>query len=549
MDFTDKVLFHSVENWAAAAAKGFVIGRLPLEDSMRSLEIVSKLTWKTPPGIPGPIVPLFREIDKQSIPEASAVTAGSWNRAVSLPIPDTLAKLLHIPIFDSSAKHAAKILSVNSNERVDITDIPTCTTKGVFNKQDPGKFPPHPSLKFSHPVGRVHVQVNDNSKRYLWDAIYDLKGGKVLGDSSELITAESPVPGFIPPCSISSKSFLNMTIDAELAKASPETLVLNPVGTSAEEAANILTSQPLPVDRPVGHHDSQTTDAIICKIQKGLKSAQPIIVHKQRNKEDDVYLPPEYRKALWQIDRGNEEASDLNPRGTPMHEMVDSSDHPPPGLSPQMKELGPISIGSGQFIPRRPTMNGEILITQLEKGNFAKIFDSSSLEKNPYVADPSVTLQRPAGNHQPTVDRTLFSGMWQGIHHKHTPLHPSVEFKHPATYARLQLIDIAKKKLVWDAVFDVKGNHKIAVDQKPVGGSVPEFAGVTTSPPGKAHWYILRVDADNPKDNPTGSHDPIRFWRQAQFVFGTKRPFVHADAIVEVTNSSRFAQGAQIIKS
>ena len=549
MDFTDKVLFDAVENWAAAASKGFVIGRLPLEDQIANLEFVSKLTWKSPQGMPTPVLPTLKEGVNQTIPETNAISVAHWNRALSIPVPNSLANLLHIPQFDPSAKHVAKVLSMDSKERVDITDIPTCTTKGVFDKQDRGQYPPHPTLHFAKPMDRVHVKVNDVSNQTLWDATYDLKGRHVLDNSSELIPNESTVPGFIPPCSVSAKSFLNLSVDAELTKGTPETLLLNPVGTSADDASAALTSQPLSVERPLGHRDLQSTDAILCKIQKGLKSSQPILVNKNHSKEEDVYLPPEYSDALWKIDRGNEEASDLNPRGTPMHEMIDSTSHPPPGLSPQMKELGPISIGSGQFIPRRPIMNGEILVTQLEKGNFAKIFDSHSLEKNPYNADKSVILQRPAGNHQPTVDRTLFSPMWQGVHDKHTPLHPSVEFKHPATFARVQLIDLAKRRLIWDAVFDVKGNHKIAVDQKPTGGTLPEFSGVSTDPPGKPHWYILRVDADNPRDVPLNSHDPIRYWRQSQFVFGIKRPFIHGDAIVEVTNSSKFAQGSQIIKS
>lgn len=525
MIISDKLIFDSVENWAAISAKEISIGRLHGADRLGASELMTQVPCQSPAG-----------------------TAG----ASTLSIPDSLAKILHIPQPDPTAKHDARVLSIKSKDRVDISDIPTCSTKGIFDKIAKGKFPPHPTITFAQPVDRVHVRVSDRSNQFLWDATFDLKGGTVLNDSSEIVTSESLVPGFIPPCSIKAKSFLNVTIDAEVSNGIPTTFLVNPVGAVETQTVNHIYKQesgPLPVERPSGQRELHTTDAILCKIQKGLTAAKPIAVN-VKHKKEEVFLPPKYQHALWRIDRGNEEASDLNPRGLPMHEMVDRSREPPTGLSPEIKELGPVSIGSGQFIPRRPTMNGEISVVQLENAKFAKLFDSRSLEKSPFLADTSVILQRPAGNHQPTVDRTLFSTMWQGIHDKHTPLHPSVEFKHPVAYARLQLVDLEKKRLVWDAVFEAKSNHKIAVDQKPIGGSSPEFKGVSTSLPGKPHWYVLRVDADNPRDSPAHTESPIRYWRQSQFVFGVKRPFVHADALVKVTNKSNFkVGGTQIIKA
>ena len=548
MEFSDKVLFDSVEGWAAATAKGFVLGRLPLEDKLPAMEFVSKLAWNTPEGVPPPSLPQFRNVGQQSIPESSAVSAGAFSRALAIPVPDLLAKLLKIPRFDPSAKHVAKVQSLTSKTKIDISDIPTCTTPRIFDKIPKGSYPHHPNVSFDKKVDRVHVKVADKRNHLFWDATYDLKGGKFLSDTSEIIQNASPVPGFIPPCSISAKTFLNMSVDAELSKGSPETILLNPVGASPAELSIPIKSQPLPVERPIGHHDSQTTDALLCKIEKGLASTKPIVPIKEDVREK-VYLPPKYQHALWRIDRGNEEASDLNPRGTPMHEMTQSSDHPLFGLTPQMKDIGPTRLGNAQFIPRRPFMNGEIIVPQLENGTFAKIFDKQSPETKITSADTSAVLQRPAGSFQPTVDRTFFSPMWQGTHDQITPLHPSIEFKHPASYARIQLVDVSNKKIVWDALFNVRGNHKIAVDQKPIGGTIQDFKGVDTNRPGKPNWFILRIDADNPKDIPRDADLPMRFWRQAQFVFGVNKPFLHADAIVKVTNNSKYATDAQIIKS
>jgi hypothetical protein len=158
-------------------------------------------------------------------------------------------------------------------------------------------------------------------------------------------------------------------------------------------------------------------------------------------------------------------------------------------------------------------------------------------------ADETAILQRPPGTYQPTVDKVLYSSSWQGSHDGEKPLHPSFQFKHPVTNARIQLFDLENRdrgKLVWDSIFKVNGGHKIAVDQKPVGGTIQKFPGIDSSPSRNGHWYSIRIDADNPSI--PDPHSLVRIWRQSEFIFGIKpSKIIHADGVIAVKNTSKFA--------
>jgi hypothetical protein len=184
-------------------------------------------------------------------------------------------------------------------------------------------------------------------------------------------------------------------------------------------------------------------------------------------------------------------------------------------------------------------LGGEILIDQLEAKNF-QVFDGRKMPQYIQLVDKTAHGGSRGGFAQPTVERASFSPMWQGIHSKDVvkKLHPSISFKHPASVARVVMKDLTDKRTVWDAVFNVHGNHKIAADQVPVGGTMPKFYGINPAP-NKPHMYSISVDADNPSlDIPDAGDRMINFWRNSEFLFGATRPVDHASIDVSVASKS-----------
>jgi hypothetical protein len=214
-----------------------------------------------------------------------------------------------------------------------------------------------------------------------------------------------------------------------------------------------------------------------------------------------------------------------------------------PVLDPELAKMAPMALGSGKnavhLIPRRPPLGGEIQADQLERYTF-HLFDSRKMPVDVRQVDRAAILQKPGGFHQPTVNRTVYSPMWQGIHGtKGSDIHPSFQFKHPASSAHVRLVDLTERKLLWDAYFDLKGNHKLAADQIPISGLMTKFKGINPITP-RTHKYSLTVDVDNPADlSKIPGERLASIWRYSEFLFGANRPVDHSDVGILVKTAAK----------
>jgi hypothetical protein len=542
----ENAVFDSVEKWAVRFAEGYVDGRSPMEEQVRIDDFVSRLSF---PNYTERELPQLRASEPHSPSLGTTVSAGPFRDLFSVKIPNALSDLLGIPR-DTGQPQVAQVLSIKSREPLIVHRIPTCTDKDIFKALKSGEHPPHPVLEFLRPLDRVHVRLVNEQDKILWDASYNLKGGRILNNSiAEAIPGESKVPDYIPPCAIS-RANLQLRVDAE-EKAPIRIDFFNPnnPGEAARYREDLLRSRP--PESNVPQQEVERADSLICKVKKAYPSLEKLI--DTAGKTSQVYIPPSLESQLWRFDKTREESSSLNPHGMPMKDLTGPRASAGPVVDPGLSTMAPMAIGSGKnavhLIPRKHPLGGEIQVDQLERSTF-HVFDSRNMPKDIRQVDKSAILHTPKGFHQPTVQRTVYSPMWQGIHgvdpqqpltqkfaHLKTNIHPSFQFKHPATVAHVQFTDLTSKKSLWDAFFDVRGNHKIAADQVPVGGKKPEFEGIDPHT-GKTHFYSLRIDVDNPADRIQGSTDRlVDFWRYSDFLFGATRPFSHGDVNIQVTNT------------
>ena len=539
MSITDSVLFNTSEKWAVGAAEGFVHGRLPIEDKLPLHDFISRLTWPAIPGVPPPPLPMIKPMEPMISPGQLAARAGPFNMW-AFKVPKAISDFFGLPPA-STAVQSASIKTARQAEPLFLQSIPTCTNANIFNPLPPGKHPPHPIIQFSRPVDHVHVRLsNPSTGKLLWDASYDMKGGSLLDNRETIvpIPQESNVPDYIPPCTLN-KSLLRLDVDAE--RFGPlQVQFLNPV--SQHDDSHVNDGLPLATPAPKFHpmqQEMRPANAIICKgVQQGRGAHQKII---DLSPKHNVYLPTRYKEALIQIDHSRDPSSEINPHGVPMLEIaVEKSAAALKSLEGLLK-MSPGSIGTGEdaihLLARRPPLGGEIQVDQLERGNFG-LFDSRKVPQDISLVDTTVILQRPTGFLNPTVERTVYSPMWQGVHDGNKNLHPSFQFKHPVSVVQVLLKDETSKEVVWDATFNVKGNHKIAADQNPIGGSKPVFTGINP-PTERPHSYSLKIDADNPSVHLKDESDRVvNYWRQAEFIFGASRPTLHSEFLIEVKNGS-----------
>jgi len=539
MPITDADLFRIVERWAVGSAEGFVAGRNPAEDQVALQELVSKLTWPIYPGVEPPHLPRLAPVEGSSTMGGEEATVGPFRGALSFKLPPVLAKWFGVAPDSGGAAQTSRVVSVEGPEAISVRDFPTCTQKGIFKVLQPGEHPAHPVLDFHRPVDRVHVRLSDDRDRLLWDATYKM-GGKTSLDNTvkEAIPGESQVPDYIPACALEKTMGLKLQVDSEYLNKPLEIKFLNPTGI--EDEGPVVHAQQMNVHRPGGshlpQHEVERADAVVCKVTKQDPAKEKALVDLDASAGKGVFLPDTYKEALWRVDRLREETSDLNPHGVPMREFLVSSKKGQVVLSrDKFNVQEPVGIGKYHMQPRRPEMAGEIRVDQLERGNM-RAFDARKMPQNIHIVDKYAIVEKDDMFHQPTVKRTVFGPMWQGIHDKETPLHPSIQFKHPANVAHVRLVDKSdKNRLLWDAVFDVKGNHKIAADQKPIGGEKPKFIGLDP-PTRKGHLYSLSVEADNPATLLPGEKVRlIDFWRKSEFLFGASRPTTHNDIRIEVS--------------
>jgi hypothetical protein len=525
MSLTDGILFAGASDWATGAAEGFVHGRIPAEDALPLQDFISRISWPHPHGIPPPPIPNLKALGHNQIPVNIAGTAGPFN-VVNIKIPKGLSDFLGLP--PSSVGHQkALIKSTRPSEPISVSSILTCTDKHVFAPVKPGAHPPHPVIQFSRPVGRVHVRLtNLENDKLLWDASYDLKGQSVLSNMTKLdpIKHDSLVPDYIPACTFD-KAKLRLDVDAEL--NNPIKIAFyNPA--SVEDDSKYIEGFPRVTPPAPRNTGIQTTlnqpNAIVCKEVKQSVQERPIIDISPKHK---VYLPPKYSDMMQRLDHSRDPTSEKNPNGVPMLTLVSGLSGPKLSTSIAAKEFGSGHVG---LVPRRPPMGGEIQVDQLERGNF-HVFDSRKMPTNILKVDKTAIVTRPQIAMQPTVARTIYSPMWQGIHDKNPHLHPSIKFRHPANVAKVELKDLTTRKLLWDAIFNVQGNHKIAADQTPVGGSIPDFKGIDP-PTNKGHEYSLKIEVDDPSGD-----RPIDYWRHSEFLFGATRPVRHSEFDIAVNAS------------
>lgn len=472
---------------------------------------------------------------------SNQVSAGPFHGLFSIKIPKFLSDIFDLPR-DTGELHVAKIAKVRTNEPISIRDIPTCTSDGIFKPLVPGQHPRHPVIEFMRPVHHVHVRMTNEFGRILWDASYDLQGGRFLDNRvNEAIPNESPVPDYIPACVLSSKSRVLLEVDAE-EKAPIHIDFFNPnnKGEAARYREVLLKSRP--PESNVPQQNIRSSDAVVCTVNKVHPKKEQVLIDSIREEKPEVYLPQSLSDQIWRLNRSREESSDLNPHGVPMLELSGDREKAGTVIDPELAKMAPTVIGSGKnavhLIPRRPPIGGEIQVDQLERSTF-HIFDSRNMPKHVHDADRTAILRKPGGFHQPSVNRTVYSPMWQGVHAKidkksDPAIHPSFQFKHPAIVAHVRLTDLTDKRLLWDAYFNVGRNHKIAVDQAPVGGSFSKFSGINP-PTGKYHVYSMSVDVDNPADVLANSPDRVvDMWRYAEFIFGANRPSIHSEVDIWV---------------
>ena len=532
------MLFGNAERWAVGVAHGFVDGRIAVEDQAPSLELISRLLWPRSPDLPAPAIPPLLAHMPVPPPHDQTLTAGPFGGLFSIKIPPYISDLMGLPK-DTGYPQTAIVTTVHSPENVTVEGIPTCTDKDIFRPLSAGEHPPHPVIQFTRPVNHVHVRLSNPSGKLLWDASYDLQGKSALDNTAAMnpIPGESLVPEYIPACTVGPSTDLRLHIDAER-MGGIEINFLNPAHDPASDVPEPpVVASTRPPGTEVPQQELESPDAVICKVVKP-NVAKDTMGSVGRPTGPHVHLPPVYKKALWGIDRTREESSDLNPHGMPMKDITDGKRDTGGVKDPLLAKLAPTAVGSGKsavhLLPRRPRMDGEIEVLQLERGKF-NIFDSRHMPTDIRQVDSTAILNRPGGVHQPTVDRTLYSPMWQGVH-DHAAIHPSVEFKHPVSVARVTLTDTTDKHVVYDAIFNVNGNRKIAADQKPVGGDIQEFKGINP-PTGGGHMYSMKIDADNPMMKIAGGPDRVMdFWRKAEFLFGASRPVVHSEVSIAVTN-------------
>lgn len=457
----------------------------------------------------------------------SGITAGPYHGMLSMKIPKFLSEYLGLPT--KGPPQFAKVVSSDSRF-VKVPEFQTCSTKGVFAPLPAGMHPVHPSLQFTRPVGRVHVNLTDHDQ-VLWKSSYDLKGKTFLSTTHvPALAARDTVPDYIPACAVGKESILKLKVDAEKYHVPMKIKFLNPTGGFERSQTLEDRGSARPPDTLVPQHELQTADATVCTIVKKDHVAEKL-TDLDSGKRRNVHLPEPWANALWRLDRGREETSDLNPHGMPMMDLAPKGDNHTDVSSPG---AGPV-LG-GQLLARRPFLNAEIQVDQLEDNKF-QLFDSRAMSTNLHQVDKSAILTKPPGFVQPAVAKNVYSQMWQGLHDNHpkevngtkvwSNLHPSFQFKHPASIAHVTMK--AGDKNIWDAVFKVNGAHKIAADQNPVGGLKPIFPGIDP-PASKNEMYSIKIDLDNPEN----TNEQISFWRESEFFFKATRPAVHSELAIRV---------------
>ena len=287
MHSMDSVVFDSVEKWAVRYAEGFVHGRLPAEDTVRIEDFVSRLTF---PNTIERSLPSMRPLDPQLPFVGQPVSAGPFKNLWSIKIPQSLSDLFGLPR-DTGEPQLAKVVSINSKEPLVVHRIPTCTDKDVFKNLAKGDHPPHPVIEFMRPVDHVHVRLFNDRDKMLWDASYDVRGGRFLNNQiKEAILEESPVPDFIAPCAVNSSN-LKLQIDVEdRAPIKVEFFNPNNHAEAARYREEMLRSQPLDLKTP--QEEIERSDAVVCTVNK-FKShaASPAVSTEDHRKEANVFIP------------------------------------------------------------------------------------------------------------------------------------------------------------------------------------------------------------------------------------------------------------------
>ena len=78
-----------------------------------------------------------------------------------------------------------------------------------------------------------------------------------------------------------------------------------------------------------------------------------------------------------------------------------------------------------------------------------------------------------------------------------TSVHPEIEFTTP-----MQLVHVLVSgggKIVWDAIFNLAGEAKLASSAVPLSGNVPSWQKICT-PPGEMEQYTMKIDGTSTSD-------------------------------------------------
>jgi hypothetical protein len=381
----------------------------------------------------------------------------------------------------------------------------------------------HPTLRLpaasgsSSSWGRVHVKIHSETPPggisvkppvVLWEGTYDLKGNSTTIDNKTQLISSSTAGRMHPACLTKGSPPAKLTLDVLGEGANLEVKSIWPMYGYDKDYDHVSKTghfvkpiKPGPLETII----NSNPNALLCHGPPPPPDKPTVVsdynVSRERGPETytrgpaRVYLTPEFRKALIELDKTIQMRTESNPVGEVIHEIADGKMPPPP--------KNPRFFNQAEFDPTSIIYNNreEIRVEELHDGTFSQ-FDCN----NPLIT-VNTAPPRFVGDLIALKARSPEEILGQS---SGTDLHPAIKFKHPAHHASVRLVDLTdNNKLLWDAQFRVNG-YRIAQNQKPIGGMMPKFKGICPSFD-KVHFYSLKVDADSPSVDDGGGVEAALF--------------------------------------
>jgi hypothetical protein len=422
----------------------------------------------------------------------------------------------------------------------------------------------HPGLQFHHPINSLKVQLLNEKGDLFWDAKYDMHGLNEISKGQKAVDGHVQV---MKPLCNPGKYVLHVQAEHKEPLQIRNIWPPNFKDTSAngdyqqsQPSSTSSSSQRGPGLSPqeIESEISRPPHAIVCNKPAQIPRFNFTIKEPFKGRNSDVWMPVEYKEWL------DKKSMDSIIPAAPT--LAKSASVPKNIPSLQNETIIPTQFfdtvdSSHELIP--PLRKEEIVVPEVTDSKAIALFDEilkpnltvSELDPKGAASMTKFQSQSPAISDFLRQNYQFFFGK-----HDHASFHPSVIFKHPVHHCRIKLFELSNRinpfsidlenfqpeKLVYDAVFDVQGK-RIAVDQKPVDGSIQDFPKLNnTLVPGKETKFKLVVDADDLKYRlpKTGDEKDVidhRFspivtnHRKAEFIFGVTRPATDLMLPISVT--------------